>query len=90
MKIKISVPNDYGSHEDQKMAIDEIYDGDIETCASDEGRLIFDELANIAKSGGLQFIEISDYGAIWGGNKNKIKKVIKNLPKWAGWGIVGE
>ena len=90
MKIEISIPNDYGSDEDVKKAIDEIYHGDIEACESDEGRLIFDELGSIAESGGLKFIEVSEYGAIWSGSKKKIKEVVDHLPKWAGWGIVGD
>lgn len=90
MKVKISIPNDYNSHEAEKMAIDELYDGDIEACAADEGRLIFDELGSMAKSGGLKFIGVSEHGAIWSGSKKKIKEVVDHLPKWAGWGIVGD
>ncbi|MBK8871850.1 MAG: hypothetical protein IPN19_12680 [Elusimicrobia bacterium] len=90
MKIKISIPNDYNSDEDVKKAIDEIYHGDIEACESDEGRLIIEELAGIARGGGLEFVEETDYGAIWSGSKKKIKEVIDRLPRWAGWGIEGD
>jgi len=88
MKIEISIPNDYGSDEDVKKAIDEIYHGDIEACESDEGRLIFDELSNIAKSAGLVYVGDSDHGAIWEGKSKSIKSAIKKLPRWAYFGEV--
>lgn len=83
MKIEISIPNDYGSNEAVKKAIDEIYHGDIEACESDEGRLIIEELAGIAKGGGLEFVEGTDYGAIWAGHRHKVSAVVDRLPTWA-------
>jgi hypothetical protein len=88
MKVKISLPNDYNSHEAERQAIDELYGGNYIACSEDEGRLIFDELANIAKAAGLKYVRTTEYGAIWEGKLKSIKSAINNLPRWAQFGEV--
>lgn len=88
MKIKITIPNDYDGHKAEIEAIDELYGGDKAACESDEGRLIFDELANIAKAAGLKYVRTTEYGAIWEGKLKSIKLAINNLPRWAQFGEV--
>ena len=88
MKVKISLPNDYNSHEAERQAIDELYGGNYIACSEDEGRLIFDELANIAKAAGLKYVRTTEHGAIWEGKLKSIKSAINNLPRWAQFGEV--
>jgi len=83
MKIKISVPNDYGGKEREDMAIEELYDGDREACENDGGRLIFERLGDIAREAGLVDIENTDLGCIWEGSTEAVKKAKNDLPEWA-------
>lgn len=82
-KIKISVPNDYGSREREEMAIAELYDGDREACEGDNGQLFFDRLSDIAEGAGLEIVESTDFGNIWIGTKEEIEKAKNDLPGWA-------
>lgn len=88
MKIKISIPNDYGSKERESMAIEELYDGDREACEGDQGRLFFDHLAEIAEDAGLKFFESTDFGNIWVGPKKAVEKAKTTLPAWAEFGEI--
>ena len=83
MKIKISVPNDYMSKKYEAMAIDEIYAGDREAAESDHGQGIFDHLADIAREAGLVDVADTDFGCIWEGSSDAVKKAKDTLPEWA-------
>ena len=83
MKIKISVPNDYGSREIEDMAIEELYDGDRKAAELDHGQALFNRLGDIAREAGLVDIENTDSGCIWEGSADAVKKAKNDLPEWA-------
>lgn len=88
MKIKISIPNDYGSNQDYMDMLGDLYGSTddealIEMASQDNGERCYEELAFAAKSAGLKFHHGTDYGAVWQGSKAKCKEAIANLPGWA-------
>jgi hypothetical protein len=87
MKIKITIPNDYDGHKAEIEAIDELYGGDKAECESDEGRLIFDRMAEIAKLSGLKYLKSIEYGAVWRGTQRQAIFAKEHLPKWASIGL---
>lgn len=71
-------------HEDiMQEAIAMHYDGDDEACQSDEGQLLYEELAFQAKQAGLVFVKATDFGAIWCGTDAQYAACVERLPSWA-------
>jgi hypothetical protein len=73
-KIKINYPNDYESEADYQAAVAQ--------CGEDESSIL-DELGEIASISGLEFVESTDFGAIWEGSEKEIEDCKRNLPEWA-------
>ena len=90
MKIRISVPNDYGSDGDMSAAVQECYGGNHEAAQADECRECFDVLATKAKEAGLTFVESTDFGAEWTGTEAQCAAVREALPSWAYVSEIGE
>ena len=84
MKIKISIPNDFGSDHDYASALAECYAGDDEACANDSGARMYEALAIVAKGAGLTFVRETDFGDDWEGTESQVAQAEKVLPCWAG------
>lgn len=81
--VKISIPNDYGSEEDQAAAILDCYSGDQDAALSDECRACYDALASSASAAGLKFNRGTDFGAEWSGTATQCAEVRRLAPPWA-------
>jgi hypothetical protein len=66
---KLSLPNDYGSEEDESAM----------QAAGDD----YMAIADAANAAGMKYLEDSTYGALWAGTDAQFAACVEALPAWA-------
>ena len=66
---KLSLPNDYGSEED---------DAAMQAAGED-----YMTIADAARAAGMSYIEDTTYGALWAGTNDQFAACVEALPVWA-------
>lgn len=81
--ITISAPRDCESETRFSAALRECYVNDINASELDDLLAIKNRLLDVANAAGLEYIESTDFGVKYRGNKNQIVQVRVHLPTWA-------
>lgn len=76
---KAGLPAAFSSDE----VIAEGRDGLDQAAANDEGRALYDVLAEAAEAAGLKYQSETDYGALWTGTEAQFASCVDRLPGWA-------